>query len=108
MRKGHLVVLLPDQVPDYQSGGAVAPFFEQDAFNMLLAQRLLQKSKAKVLMASAVRSLDSNGIAYHLMFCEAEPGILADDPSSRSSAECEFRKAYRCVSATISVVLQTF
>ena len=86
MRKGHLVVLLPDQVPDYQSGGAVAPFFEQDAFTMLLAQRLLQKSKAKVLMASAVRSLDSNGIAYHLMFCEAEPGILADDPEVHATA----------------------
>ena len=47
MRNGHLVVLLPDQVPDYQSGGAVAPFFKQDAFTMLLAHRLLQKKQRK-------------------------------------------------------------
>ena len=37
-------------------------------------------------MASAVRSLDSDGIAYHLMFCEAEPGILADDPEVHATA----------------------
>ena len=86
MRNGHLVVLLPDQVPDYQSGGAVAPFFKQDAFTMLLAHRLLQKSNARVLVASAVRSLDRDGIGYHLTFSEPAPGILDADPELHAAA----------------------
>lgn len=86
MRSGHLVVLLPDQVPDYQSGGAVAPFFNQDAFTMLLAQRLLQKTKARVLVASVVRKIDKDGIKYHLTFSTPEPGILDSDPKVHAAA----------------------
>ena len=86
MRKGHLVVLLPDQVPDYQSGGAVVPFFGHDAFTMLLAHRLLQKSQAKVLVASAVRRLSGDGIHYHLKFVEPVAGIADDNPEVHAAA----------------------
>ncbi|HCY04905.1 MAG TPA: hypothetical protein DHU16_05585 [Gammaproteobacteria bacterium] len=86
MREGHLVVLLPDQVPDYQSGGEIAPFFGKDAYTMALAHRLLQRNAPKVLIASALRRFEGNDIRYHLMFQEPEPAIFDADPAIHAAA----------------------
>ena len=86
MREGHLVVLLPDQVPDYQSGGEVAPFFGQDAYTMVLAHRLLQRNAPKVLIASALRCLSDNQIRYRLTLAEPESGIFDSDPVVHAAA----------------------
>ena len=86
MREGHLVVLLPDQVPDYQSGGEIAPFFGQDAYTMALAHRLLQRNAPKVLIASALRRFEGNEIRYHLTFQEPEPAIFDGDLAIHAAA----------------------
>ena len=86
MREGHLVVLLPDQVPDYQSGGEVAPFFGQDAYTMALAHRLLQRDRPKVLIASALRCIEDNQIHYQLKLSEPDANIFDDDPAVHAAA----------------------
>lgn len=86
MREGHLVVLLPDQVPDYQSGGEVVPFFGQDAYTMALAHRLLQRNAPKVLIASALRCVEDNQIRYQLTLAKPENGIFDRDPVVHATA----------------------
>lgn len=86
MRAGHLVVLLPDQVPDYQSGGEIAPFFGQQAYTMSLAHRLLQRNTPKVLIASALRRFDGHTMSYHLTFSEPEPAIFDEDAAVHAAA----------------------
>jgi len=54
LQAGGVVALLPDQTPQPQAG-VFAPFFGQPALTMTLAQRLVQKTGAAVLLGSVRR-----------------------------------------------------
>ncbi len=63
LREGGVACLLPDQTPAPQAG-VFAPFFGQPALTMTLAHRLVQKTGAPVLMASAVRVPKGFAVRY--------------------------------------------
>jgi len=62
LQSGGLLGLLPDQVPDRNSGLHV-PFFNHPALTMTLAHRLISKADPIVLIASAMRVDDGFEIA---------------------------------------------
>lgn len=51
---GGVTALLPDQVPERQAG-VYAPFFGQQALTMTFTHRLLQRTRARVVLAAARR-----------------------------------------------------
>lgn len=54
LKRGGLVGILPDQVPQ-EGGGVYAPFYGHQAYTMTLAHKLAQKTNAKVFIGSAFR-----------------------------------------------------
>lgn len=74
---GDLVAILPDQVPDRQSG-VYAEFFGRPVLTMTLAGELARRLQPRVLVGAAVRT--SGGFA--LRFAEADPGVYSQDPTS--------------------------
>lgn len=81
IKQGHVVVLLPDQVPTGEGGCIMSQFFGQDAQTMSLAKRIssVGKGKPKVVMASAWRKIDATGISYNISFDLPECGISSLD-----------------------------
>ena len=76
LRKGDIVGILPDQVPDSrESGGVYAPFFGQTAYTMTLASQLIKKTQCEVLLSVAVRVQEG----FHLKFLPIDQGIYDDD-----------------------------
>jgi Kdo2-lipid IVA lauroyltransferase/acyltransferase len=74
LRRGEVIGILPDQVPD-ESGGEFAPFFGIPALTMTLCTRLLQKTGARAVICAAVRTEDRPG--FRLVFREPDPKIYA-------------------------------
>jgi len=54
LKRGGIVGILPDQVPQ-DGGGVYAPFYNHQAYTMTLAHKLAQKTNAKVFIGSAFR-----------------------------------------------------
>jgi KDO2-lipid IV(A) lauroyltransferase len=73
LRRGGVVALLPDQVPDAQ-GGIYAPFYSRPALTMTLSQRLLRATGAMPVIGAAIRT----GGGFSLVF-EPGPAALADE-----------------------------
>lgn len=55
LRRGEIVGILPDQVPDPGSGAEVAPFFGQPALSMTLVHSLIQRTGCEVVSVFAQR-----------------------------------------------------
>lgn len=72
---GGVAALLPDQVPRRDAGIHVE-FFGQLALTMTLAQRLIARTRPRVLVATALRIPGG----FDLRFLEADPGVHDKDP----------------------------
>jgi len=80
LKAGEAVGILPDQVPD--SGGRVAPFFDQPALTMTLVHKLTQRTGAEVIMGFAQRVPDG----FDIHFQKPDPDIYAGDADTSVAA----------------------
>ncbi len=92
IRKGHLVVILPDQQPK-EGQGQFAPFFGIEALTMVLLSKLAQKTDCKVLFAWTERL--PGGAGYDLHFSAAPAQI--SDPDLRISVTALNQGVEQCV-----------
>lgn len=82
LKRGHVVGLLPDQVPPLGMGEWV-PFFGRPAYTMTLAARLVQQTGAAVVLIWCRRLPWGRG---YEVFCEGMTEPLPADPEAR--AQC--------------------
>lgn len=89
LKEGKLAAILPDQVPE-ENSGELAPFFGKDALTMTLAHKLIQRTNCSVLMIFAKQV--SSG--FEIVIKEPDPDIYDSDPAksltamNRSVEEC--------------------
>lgn len=81
LRAGHIVGILPDQVPT-GAGGEHVPFFGHPALTMTLLTRLQQKTGATVVAAFAERIAGG----FRLRLREPDPAVHAADPQEALAA----------------------
>ncbi|MEZ7818119.1 MAG: KDO2-lipid IV(A) lauroyltransferase [Candidatus Azotimanducaceae bacterium] len=86
MKAGHVVVLLPDQVPTGETGGIMSKFFDREALTMSLARRIAKVGKPKIIMACAWREIDTKGINYNISFELPEAGISSQEDEIYAAA----------------------
>lgn len=94
LKAGEIVGILPDQEPDSKKGAEFAPFFGVNALTMLLVNRLVRKTGAKVVFGYMERLPHGKGFIGHFM--EAPEGVGDADPSKAARALNE--GVERCVS----------
>ena len=75
LRRGEMIGILPDQVPDRGQGGVVAPFYGQPALTATLLPKLVQKTQAQVFTALAQRLPKGQG--YKLVFIPADARVYS-------------------------------
>jgi Kdo2-lipid IVA lauroyltransferase/acyltransferase len=81
LRDGGVAALLPDQVPDHDSG-VVVPFFGQPALTMTFAHRLAQRTGARLLLGSATRVPGG----FRVRFSELDAQLRDPDPEVSARA----------------------
>jgi KDO2-lipid IV(A) lauroyltransferase len=84
LKAGGITGILPDQQPKTDKGAVFAPFFDTPALSMLLANKLVRKTGAKVVLACAER-LDK-GRGYRIHYIPAPEGIADEDPYRAAQA----------------------
>lgn len=84
LQSGGTTGILPDQEPDSSKGAVFAPFFAVPALTMLLVNRLVRKTGAKVVFCYAKRLAEGRG--FHLYYMAAPDGMDAADPKLAASA----------------------
>lgn len=67
LKRGDIIGILPDQVPD-PSGGVHVEFFGHPALTMTLAHRIVSRSNPAVVMGLVRRRLEADGYRYQLVF----------------------------------------
>lgn len=75
LQSGTIVGILPDQVPDKESGREIAPFFGQPAWTMTLVQGLIQRTGCAVCSCYAER-VDGG---FKMVVLEADEAIYSED-----------------------------
>jgi len=80
LREGKLAAILPDQVPE-ENSGELAPFFGKDALTMTLAHKLIQRTQCSVLMIFAKQTQGG----FEIVIKEPDPDIY-DTDSAKSLA----------------------
>ena len=78
LQSGGITGILPDQQPDSDRGSVFAPFFGVPALTMLLINRLVRKTGAKVVFCYAERLSGGQGFKIH--YRPAPEGLDASDP----------------------------
>jgi len=91
LKKGHVVTILPDQVP---ANGEFAPFFGQSAYTDLLIPRLVKKSGARVVCAY-VKRLNIPG-KFEVVFRSA------DDDVNHSDLTTALAAVNRCIEGCVN------
>ena len=81
LKQGKLVAILPDQVPDRNSGVYV-DFFNQPALTMTLPHRLIAKNQPAVLIGSVERLVSDHGFTYQLRFEAFSEELASSDPAT--------------------------
>lgn len=76
LKNQEAIGILPDQEPRLGSG-EFAPFMQQSAYTMTLIHRLVQKTKAKVLLTYAERLPNAQG--FKIVYQAPPPAIYAAD-----------------------------
>ena len=84
LRRGEYVGILPDQEPKANRGSVFAPFFGVPAFTMLLINRLVRKTGARVIFLFAERLPRAQGFRIHCL--PAPEGIDAEDDVQGAAA----------------------
>ena len=75
LQAGNIVGILPDQVPEPDSGSEVAPFFNQPALTMTLVHGLIQRNGCTVCSCYAERVPGG----FKIIVMDADPGIYSED-----------------------------
>lgn len=81
LKKGGLVAILPDQVPD-RSSGAVVPFFGQRALTMTLVHKLVMRTGCQVIYGFAQRVPGG----FHFHFKPSAAGLDKEDEQASLAA----------------------
>lgn len=82
LKRGEIVGILPDQVPN-ERGGEFAPFFGRQALTMTLVARLLEKTGAKAVLGYAKRVTSEKRAGWKIIFKQPDTEIYAKHiPSS--------------------------
>jgi len=92
IRRGHLVVILPDQQPK-EGQGQFAPFFGIEALTMVLLSKLAQKTDCKVLFGWTERLPGGAGYDFHFSAASAQ----ISDPDLRISVTALNQGVEQCV-----------
>lgn len=82
LREGRTVAILPDQVPETE-GGVFAPFMGVPALTMTLANQLLRRRDAPVLLCSAYRNRSGG---FDLAFLPVDAAIYSEDAVQAATA----------------------
>ncbi len=77
LKRGEIVGILPDQVPDDASGGEFAPFFGKPVLTMTLVSRLLQRTGARAVLGFAERLEQDGRAGWKIVFEPAPEKIYA-------------------------------
>ncbi len=78
LRQGHIVGILPDQVPEnHDRGGDYTPFFKHPAYTMTLATQLIQKTQCAVVCAVAERTCGG----FNIRFTEVPTAVYSQQTS---------------------------
>ncbi len=72
LKQGGFTVILPDHVPPMESG-TYAPYFRIDALCTTLANKLIQKTKCRVIMLACFRN--ARGSGFHMVCREVDSAI---------------------------------
>jgi KDO2-lipid IV(A) lauroyltransferase len=67
LRRGEMIGILPDQVPQETNAGIFAPFFNIPTYTMILVSRLAQKTGAPVIFTYAQRLPKGQGFSLHFL-----------------------------------------
>lgn len=81
LRSGGVTALLPDQVPEREAG-VYAPFFGVAALTMTFAHRVLQRTRARVVLGAAIRC----DRGFEVRFLEPDAAIKDPDPVVSATA----------------------
>jgi KDO2-lipid IV(A) lauroyltransferase len=84
LQQGGTTCILPDQQPATTRASVFAPFFTQPALTMLLINRLVRKTGAKVVIGYAERL--PKGAGYHIHYRPAPAGLDDADPQQAAAA----------------------
>jgi KDO2-lipid IV(A) lauroyltransferase len=74
LKRGHVVGILPDQVPSEAGSGVFAPFFGLSAYTIVLVSRLAYKTGAPVILTYAARLTKGQGFHLHFLPTTEEIG----------------------------------
>jgi KDO2-lipid IV(A) lauroyltransferase len=77
LKRGEIVGILPDQVPNSPSGGDFAPFFGRDVLTMTLVSRLIQKTGARAVLGYAARIRQDGRSGWKIIFRKPGEEIYA-------------------------------
>jgi KDO2-lipid IV(A) lauroyltransferase len=75
LQAGNIVGILPDQVPEPESGSEIAPFFNQPALTMTLVHGLIQRTGCAVCSCYAERVAGG----FKIVVMDADPLIYSED-----------------------------
>ena len=92
LRRGGLVALLPDQVPD-RNAGVYAPFFGKPALTMTLPHRLLAKTTATPLLGYMQRDLTRPDYGYRLRVEPLDRSAFAGEDEAAAAINALVEKA---------------
>jgi KDO2-lipid IV(A) lauroyltransferase len=84
LQSGGTTGILPDQQPDSDKGAVFAPLFGVPALTMLLVNRLVRKTGAKVVFCYAERL--PHGAGFHIHYLPAAAEVAAEDPVTAARA----------------------
>ena len=86
LRNGKISVLLPDQVPNVNSGAIQSEFFGNNIRYMSLIHKLLKKTSSEILFASVTRRLDHNSLKYEICFEKPDDLVYSEKESEHIHA----------------------
>ena len=76
LKKGELIGILPDQIPDSDNGTVFAPFFGQSTATMTLISNFLQRTKSAAVMGMAKRLADGS---FEVIYMDVDEDIYSAD-----------------------------
>ena len=79
LRNGKISVVLPDQVPNLNSGAIQSEFFGNNIRYMSLIYKLLKTTSSEVLIASVTRRLDQKGLKYEICFEKPDDLVYSEE-----------------------------
>jgi Kdo2-lipid IVA lauroyltransferase/acyltransferase len=74
LRHKQAVCILPDQVPDRNTGRIISTFFNKPAWTMNLVHKLIQRTNCDLCYCYALRA----GQGFHLYVADTNPNIFSD------------------------------